>query len=250
MELRAAAHISGDAVMSKAFEDGLDLHRITAAGMSGKNPEDVTDEERRAAKTVNFGAAFGMGAGGLMLNAWDAYGITLTENEARAWLNTFVRTYPTFAAWRFQHYEKCKAAHRIVIGKDAALGVGRVFLKAHLRGEESFYTRSCNLPIQGICANIAMLALAYVDERLWEAGIEGGPVAWPHDEIVMEVRIEQASAAAAILKSAMIDAFVENLPGAPLRGLVEPHVGMSWGEAKAGEASPSVEPAALSGELV
>ena len=62
MELRAAAHISGDPAMTEAFERGDDLHRITAARMSGKDPADVTDEERSAAKRVNFGAIYGMGA--------------------------------------------------------------------------------------------------------------------------------------------------------------------------------------------
>ena len=80
-----------------------------------------------------------------------------------------------------------------------------------------------------------MLALTYVDDRLFAAGIEGGPVAWLHDEIVLEVREDQSERAAEILKQAMIDGFAETFPGAPLNGLVEPHVGASWGAAKAGE---------------
>ena len=57
-----------------------------------------------------------------------------------------------------------------------------------------------------------MLALAYVDDRLFEAGIEGGPVAWLHDEIVLEVREDQAERAAEILKQSMIDGFAETFP--------------------------------------
>ena len=75
-----------------------------------------------------------------------------------------------------------------------------------------------------------MLALAYVDDRLFDAGVVGGPVAWLHDEIVLEVRADQAERAAEILKQAMIDAFVETFPDAPIDGLVEPHIGMSWAE--------------------
>ena len=77
-----------------------------------------------------------------------------------------------------------------------------------------------------------MLALAYVDDRLFEAGIEGGPVAWLHDEIVLEVRKDQAERAAEILKQSMTDGFAETFPGAPLNGLVEPHIGLNWSEAK------------------
>jgi DNA polymerase I-like protein with 3'-5' exonuclease and polymerase domains len=70
-----------------------------------------------------------------------------------------------------------------------------------------------------------MLALAYVDDRMFEAGIEGGPVAWLHDEIVLEVAGESAEQAAELLKRAMIDAFAETFSGAPVNGLVEPHIG-------------------------
>jgi DNA polymerase I-like protein with 3'-5' exonuclease and polymerase domains len=77
-----------------------------------------------------------------------------------------------------------------------------------------------------------MLALAYVDERLFDAGIDGGLVAWLHDEIVLEVREDQAQRAAEILEQSMIDGFAETFPGAPVNSLVEPHSGMSWGEAK------------------
>jgi hypothetical protein len=89
--------------------------------------------------------------------------------------------------------------------------------------------------VQGACADAAMLALAYVDERLFEARIDGGPVGWLHDEIVLEVAVEDADHAAAILKQAMVDAFAETFPGAPLNGLVEPQIGPNWGEAKGGE---------------
>jgi hypothetical protein len=87
-----------------------------------------------------------------------------------------------------------------------------------------------------------MLALAYVDDRLFEANIDGGPVAWLHDEFVLEVRQDQAELAAEILKQSMIDGFAETFPGAPLNGLVEPHIGLNWGEAKAGETAANAKP--------
>ena len=232
MELRAAAFISGDRAMTRAFEEGHDLHRITASRMSGKPLEEVTAEERRAAKAVNFGACFGMGVGGLIATAWSSYGLRLTEAEAKRWLVAFERAYPTFAQWRRDHHDLCCERNVIVIGRDAARGIGRRFPFSRLRPGNTGYTRCCNLPIQGACADASMLALAYVDDRLFEAGIDGGPVAWLHDEIVLEVREDQAERAAEILKQAMIEAFVEIFPGAPINGLVEPHIGSSWGEAK------------------
>ena len=119
-----------------------------------------------------------------------------------------------------------------MIGKDAARGIGRVFPFSRLKEDDNGYTRSRNLPIQGACADASMLALTYVDDRLFDAEIDGGPVAWLHDEIVMEVAIEDADRAATILKQSMIDGFAETFPGAPLKGLVDLHIAANWAEAK------------------
>jgi DNA polymerase-1 len=232
MELRAAAHISGDRAMTEAFEQGLDLHRITAARMTGKDHTEVTDEERKGAKVVNFGAVYGQGAAGLVQSAWEQWNLVLDLAEAKAWLRTFEDSYFGFARWRREHAWRCEARRSIVIGRDAAKGVGRLYPLSRLPAGQSAYTRACNLPVQGACADASMLALAYIDDRLFDAGIEGGPVAWLHDEIVLEVAGESAAQAAELLKTAMIDAFAETFPGAPVNGLVEPHVGMNWGEAK------------------
>jgi DNA polymerase I-like protein with 3'-5' exonuclease and polymerase domains len=79
-----------------------------------------------------------------------------------------------------------------------------------------------------------MLALAMIDRWLFEAGIDGGPVAWLHDEIVLEVPVADADKAALLLRRAMTEAFLETLPGAPTRGPVEPTIGRTWAEAKSG----------------
>ena len=232
MELRAAAAISSDAAMTEAFEQSLDLHRITAARMLGKAPEDVTEEERRGAKAVNFGGIYGQGAAGLVKSTWTQFNLVLDPIEAQAWLRAFENAYRDFAEWRRSHYQRCEDRHFIVIGKDMSRGIGRIYPKSRVPEGASYYTRCCNLPIQGACADASMLALAYTDDRLFDAGIDGGPVAWLHDEIVLEVRAEDADRAAGILKQAMIDGFTETFPGAPVNGLVEPHIGVSWAEAK------------------
>ena len=212
MELRAAAHISGDPAMTEAFERGDDLHRITAARMSGKDPADVTDEERSAAKRVNFGAIYGMGAAGLVKSAWDAYGTVLSQREATRWLAAFAEAYPIFDRWRREHADRCAERRYIVIGKDAAKGVGRRYPLSRLPEGKSSYTVSCNLPVQGACADASMLALAAIDELLFEHGIDGGPVAWLHDEIVLEVPTEHAVKAAELLVKAMLRCLRRDVP--------------------------------------
>ena len=126
-------------------------------------------------------------------------------------------------------------SQRILIGKDAAQGFGRVFPFSRLKPGNNGYSVSCNMNIQGSCADASMLALAHIDDRLFDADIDGGLVGWLHDEFIIEVREDQADRAAEIVKQAMMDGFAETFPGAPLNGLVEPHIGVNWDEAKAGE---------------
>jgi DNA polymerase-1 len=235
MELRAAAHIFDDSAMTSAFEQGLDLHNITAARMTGKDPAEVTTEERKGAKAVNFGAIYGQGPRGLMQAAWEKFELVLTQPEAEEWTRAFKDSYPGLVRGQQEHHERCQESLRIVIGKDAARGIGRIFPFSRLKEGDNGYTRSRNLPIQGACADASMLALTYADDRLFDAEIDGGPVAWLHDEIVVEVASENADRAAAILRQAMVDGFAETFPGAPLEGLVDLHIGMSWSEAKGSE---------------
>jgi len=94
------------------------------------------------------------------------------------------------------------------------------------------YTLCCNAPIQGACADIAMLALLKVDAAFAAAQIDGGLTLFIHDELGAEVVEHQAEQARALLTSAMTEAFAMVFPDAPLNGLVASAVGRSWGEAK------------------
>ena len=149
MELRAAATISNDPAMTQAFEQGLDLHSVTAASMTGKPIETVTTEERRGAKAVNFGAIFGQGAAGLVQSAWTQFDIVLDLGEARTWLHAFEMAYWGFTQWRRDHYRRCEDRRYIVIGRHARDGIGRIYPRSRVPEGGSFYTRCCNLPIQG-----------------------------------------------------------------------------------------------------
>ena len=103
----------------------------------------------------------------------------------------------------------------------------------HWNSEAQYrHTQCLNLPIQGACADAFMLALATIDATLFEAGIEGGPVAAPHDEIVLEVPEADAERAADLLREAMTAAFATTFPGAPRRDLVAVKIGRSWAETK------------------
>ena len=173
---RAAGCISGDRKLLNVFEQGLDLHAMTAAFRAWSTPIEVSPEERKVGKTTNFGAVYGQGARGLQSQLWKNLGLWISLDEAAAWQDAFARSYPQFAEWRKDHAARCELEGKIVIGKDARLGRGRIYPRSRLPKDGFFFTRCCNLPIQGVCADIAMNALASIDEALSAVGIPGGPV--------------------------------------------------------------------------
>jgi DNA polymerase I-like protein with 3'-5' exonuclease and polymerase domains len=239
MELRAGGRICLDSAMIEAFRTGVDLHKLTASRMLRKLVEEVSEDERSYAKPINFGALFGERERGLVESAWKDYQLVLTLDEAHEWLLVFIKTYPDFAKWRYRHFKQCEAAGCIIIGRDAARGIGRIFPASRIPPGKSLYTRSCNLPIQGGCADASMLALTAVDQALYDAGVDDprhGVIAWVHDEIVMEVPADAAPLAKQLLERAMFDAFEQTFPGSEvmglLNGLADVNIGDSWAQAK------------------
>jgi DNA polymerase-1 len=225
MELRVAAEVSQDGALRKIYEDGLDLHKIQAASMARVPVDEVTDELRNRAKPVNFGSIYGMGSKALVSMAWKNYRVAMTLPEAEGALEKFFAKFHTLKRWMRQQAETCKSRHRIDIGAGRVLQAG--WEPGGLR-----YTQCCNLPIQGASADIMMLAIAKVYRALRVEKIEGGPVACVHDELVLEVHEGQAPQAKVILEDAMVAAFRQTYPLAPVSGLVSATVGATWDDLK------------------
>jgi DNA polymerase family A len=204
MELRAAAWISGDAELTGAYERGDDVHVLTAAAINGIAPEVVTKEQRTAAKAINFGSIYGMGPMGLVRNAWKQFGIDLTEAEAKLSLDRFFATYAGLRQWMHIHADECKRTRKVTIG------AGRVVENAWEGLHGLRYTQMCNLPVQGICADCMMCAIAHV-----HAELGGVLVAMVHDELLAEVPEADAPTVAEKLKECLHRAFVETFPGRP-----------------------------------
>jgi DNA polymerase-1 len=262
MELRGIANISGDRQMNADFANNIDLHRQQTAAMRGVTYDDVPEKgaDRDRAKPINFGIIYGSGAAGLVASAWNNYGIVLTLAEAEQGRQAFLLRYAGVAAWQRLNHLQCTQRGTVVIG-----GLGRVVEAAweakpvngkhrgHWRDDDEDdelvvddahgwvagwaedtlrYTVCCNLPVQGACADASMLALLKVDVALRTAGIDGGPVLFVHDEIVLEVAAHQVERARRILTDCMTQAFAETFPGAPLNGVVSTGIGRTWGGAK------------------
>src|SRR5215204_3473002 len=108
------------------------------------------------------------------------YGLKISRAEAEEWQISFRRAYPQFAAWSERQVRSCRAMRRI------SISLGRVYEFAW--GESNYHdNQALNLPIQGACADVSMRALTIIDRLLYEAGIDGGPIIWVHDEVLLEV---------------------------------------------------------------
>ena len=225
MELRAAAIMSGDERMLQAFETGEDLHEITAAAIAGVDLQDVTPEQRSAAKAVNFGALYGSGPLGIVNTAWKNYGIEMTEEGARGALDAIASRYPGLHRHLRDHAEKCQ--------RDGVVEIyGGRQVRVEWEKDGITYPRACNWPIQGRCADATMAAMVKLDAALRDHVLGHALVLQVHDELILEIQAPFAELAADLLKTAMVEGFLEIFPGATTRDLVEVKTGMTWADLK------------------
>jgi DNA polymerase I-like protein with 3'-5' exonuclease and polymerase domains len=232
MELRAAGLFFEDQALNGVFERGDDPHRLTASHVSGKPPEEITDEERSKAKNANFGILYGIQPASLVWQVWKNYHRRISIEEAEKLLATFERLYPMLIANRREYAGICQTKGRIIIGPDWREGRGRIVPLERLPPDQSTTTCAYSYPIQGICANVAMKAIADVDSRLRDQAIDGRLVGWLHDELLIEAREADAERVKFIVKNAMERAFIDTFPAATLNKLVEVKVGRTWAETK------------------
>lgn len=219
IELRIAAKISGDTEMLSAYAEGRDLHTLTALNLIGR--EEVTKDDRKLAKAVNFGLLYGMGATGLRSYALKSYGVKMSPEEARLYRRRFFKTYPGLKSW---HDNERRTWQRG--GTETRTVTGR------RRMDIQKLTDRLNAPVQGTAADGLKLALALLWERRGECP-GAVPVLVCHDEVVVECSAEQAADAKARLEKAMIEGIDTVLNGAdeghvPVE--VEARVAISWGE--------------------
>jgi len=146
----------------------------------------------------------------------------------------------------------------VVIGRNAAMGEGRPHYwswdrydrrepgddeaeeddefddAGNWKPSNASWTKSAAFPVQGVCADIGLVAIALIEERLIDAGISGecGLVGWIHDEFLVEVEEHDVAVAKRILEESMVETFLWAFPGAPTRGLVDAKAGQTWTETK------------------
>ena len=180
IELRIMAHLSGDASLVNAFEKGLDIHAATAAEVAGKAVEDVTAEERRNAKAVNFGLIYGMSAFGL------ARQLGIARKEAQEYIDIYFERYP--GVKRYMEETRASAAEK---GFVETLYGRRLYLpeiKSRNGAMRQAAERTAiNAPMQGSAADIIKRAMVSVDDWLRDSKLDALMIMQVHDELVFEV---------------------------------------------------------------
>jgi len=216
-ELRILAELSGDPILVKAYHDGVDLHTLTASQMYGVPQDQVTKKMRAAAKNINFGLMYGRGAASL------AAQLEVSVDEAKKLLNRYFKTYKKVKRWLDQ-----VARNAVKNGYSTTLGGRR---RHHRKPDPSDpnYDRQVahierqgkNTPIQGSAADMIKYALVYIYDRIRREKLEASIISTVHDEIVIEVRQDQAEQVKKIMSEEMVRAGKKLLKKVPIKAGVE-----------------------------
>jgi DNA polymerase I len=219
IELRIMAHISGDEGLLKAFGDGIDVHRATASEVFGVPATDVSSEQRRYAKVINFGLIYGMSAFGLASN------LGIDRTAASTYIERYFARYP--GVKRYMDETKLSAREK---GYVETLFGRRVYLPEINGGngprKSAAERQAINAPMQGTAADLIKLAMISVQETLDREKRATRMVMQVHDELVFEVPDAELDWAVAALPKIM--ASVADLK-VPL--LTEVGVGPNWDKA-------------------
>ncbi|TWC39687.1 DNA polymerase I [Pseudomonas sp. SJZ079] len=219
IELRIMAHLAQDPGLLDAFRHDLDVHRATAAEVFGVALDEVSTEQRRSAKAINFGLIYGMSAFGL------AKQIGVDRKQSQAYIDRYFARYPGVLAYMERTREQ--AAQQ---GYVETLFGRRLYLpdiNAKNQGLRKGAERTAiNAPMQGTAADIIKRAMIAVDAWLSESGLDAKVILQVHDELVLEVREDLVEQVREQIKSLMGSAAELAVPL-----LVEVGVGDNWDEA-------------------
>lgn len=187
IELRIMAHLSGDERMIQDFRDDRDIHAATAARVFGKELDAVTRDERRKAKTANFGIIYGISAFGL------AERMEVSRSEARELIDNYFRTYPRVKEYMDESIATARSRGYI----ETAFGRRRYLPdinsgNATVRGYAE--RNAINAPIQGTAADIIKLAMIRIDRRFIREGLRSKMILQVHDELNFSVVPEELEA--------------------------------------------------------
>jgi DNA polymerase-1 len=219
IELRIMAHLSGDKNLLKAFELGQDVHRATAAEVFGVNLAQVTTDQRRSAKAINFGLIYGMSAFGL------AKQLNIGRKQAAEYINLYFERYP--GVQDYMNQVRHSAAEKGYVETH----FGRRLYLPEINSRNGMLRQAAertaiNAPMQGTAADIIKLAMINVDNWLISNQLKSRMIMQVHDELVLEVPESEQQKVVIGVKECM-----ENAASLQVQLLVDVGVGDNWDEA-------------------
>jgi len=219
IELRIMAHLSGDAGLVNAFAAGEDIHRATAAEVFKVTPLEVSDDQRRSAKAINFGLIYGMSAFGL------AKQLGTGRGEAQTYINHYFDTYPGVRAYMEGTREQARERGYVETIFGRRLYLPEINARNPMMRQAAERT-AINAPMQGTAADIIKRAMLAVDSWLSESNFDARMIMQVHDELVFEV-----AEADVVAFSSKIHELMENAAKLSVPLLVEVGVGDNWEQA-------------------
>jgi DNA polymerase-1 len=179
IELRIMAHLSQDKNLLAAFSTGADIHKATAAEVFEVSIDEVTDEQRRNAKTVNFGLIYGMQAFGL------AKQLGIGRREAQAYIDIYFTRYPGVKAYMEEMRELAKKQGYVETVFGRRLYLPDITSRNHQKQQHAERT-AINMPLQGSCADILKKSLLSLDDWIQNSGLDVQLILQVHDELVLQ----------------------------------------------------------------
>lgn len=217
IDLRCVAHVSQDKKMIEAFHRGEDIHRLTAAEVNKVAPSQVTDKMRSAAKALNFGIIYGVGAFGFSQSAG------ISREEAQSFINSYMEKFSGVAAYmkRTRDFVKKNAYVETMLGRRRNIPEINSPNFQVAAGAERM---AINMPIQGLAADIMKLAMIDVYNN-YRNDPEVRMLLQIHDEIILEVKQSRAAEVAAKTKELLEKVFPLSVPL-----VADVSIGDNWGE--------------------
>ena len=220
IELRIMAHLSGDKGLLDAFAHGKDIHKATASEVFGVPLDEVTTEQRRSAKAINFGLIYGMSAFGLSKQ------LNIPRNEAQKYMDLYFERYPGVLEYMDSTRESAKEKGYVetVFGRRLYLPDIKASNGARRKGAER---AAINAPMQGTAADIIKMAMIKVDDWIRKnASDDVTMMMQVHDELVFEIKEDKVDNYVSTITALMESAATLNVPL-----VVEAGVGENWDEA-------------------
>lgn len=220
IELRVLAHIADDTVMQQAFNDGRDIHTVTAAQVFGVEPENVTTLQRRHAKAVNFGIVYGISEFSLSED------IGVSRYEAKAYIDSYLENYSGVRGYMKQVVVQAreKGYTETMFGRRRYIPE---LTSSNFNIRQGAERIALNTPIQGTAADLIKLAMIRVDAALREEFPAARLLLQVHDELIVECPEQMAEGVAALVSREM-----ENIVQLKVPLTAEAKIGKSWYEAK------------------